>query len=112
MYERALILEPASSEIHNNLGKLHARQKHYQQAIEHFQKALENKPSLSESHLNLADIYLKQLNDKQKALYHLRTWLAQAPQDKRAAKIRKTIERIERKDKKRTSNIERKEKKE
>ena len=96
MYERALILEPASSEIHNNLGKLHARQNRYQQAIEHFQKALDSKPPSPEPHLNLADIYLKQLKDKQKAIYHLRAWLAQASQDKRAAKIRKTIDQLER----------------
>ncbi len=107
MYERALILEPASSEIHINLGKLHAQRNRHQQAIDHFQKALDSKPSSPEPHLNLADIYLKQLNDKQKALYHLRAWLAQAPEDKRAAKIRKTIEQIERGGEKRTSNIER-----
>ena len=96
MYEQALSLEPGSADVHNNLGTLHARQNRHQQAIDHFQKALDSKPSLSEPHLNLANLYLKQLNDKQKALYHLRTWLAQAPQDKRAAKVRKTIEQLER----------------
>lgn len=96
MYEQALTLEPDSSEIHSNLGKLYARQNRYQKAIEHFQKALESKPSASELHLNLADLYLKKLNDKQRALYHLKTWIKKTPKDKRADKVRKMIDQIER----------------
>ena len=96
MYEQALTLEPDSSEIHSNLGKLYARQNGYQKAIDHFQKALKSKPSVSEPHLNLADLYLEKFNDKQKALYHLKTWIRKAPKDKRADKIRKMIDQIER----------------
>jgi tetratricopeptide (TPR) repeat protein len=107
MYEQALALDPGSSEINSHLGKLYARQNRYQKAIEHLQKAVENKPSASEPHLNLADLYLKKLNDKQKALYHLKIWIKKAPRDKRADKVRKMIDQIEAEDKKRTSNIER-----
>jgi tetratricopeptide (TPR) repeat protein len=96
MYEQALALEPTSAEIHSHLGKLHARQNRFPKAVEHFQKALQKKPSVPEPHLNLADLYLKKFNDKKEALYHLKTWIRKAPEDKRADRVRKMIDKIQR----------------
>ena len=107
MFEHALKLDPRAAQAHNNLGRVHALQGRHQQAIDHFQKALELRPSLPDPHLDLANLYLEQLNDEQKALYHLKTWLRKSPRDRRAEGIRKKIDQIERGEEKRTSNIER-----
>ncbi len=78
------------------LGNVFEKTTRYDQAIGYYQKALEIDPGFLDPHLNLARLYLEELKDKQKSLYHLKRWLANAPQDSRAEKIRKTIDHIER----------------
>jgi tetratricopeptide (TPR) repeat protein len=78
------------------LGKVYEKTTQYDQAIAHYQKALEIDPGFLDPHLNLARLYLEERNDKQKALHHLKRWLANAPQDDRAESIRKVANQIER----------------
>jgi tetratricopeptide (TPR) repeat protein len=94
-YENVLKLQPASPEAHTGLGRVYEQQGLYQQAIAHYQKALAINPGFLDPHLNLARLYLEQFKDKQKALYYLKLWLAETPQDARAVQVRKMIDQIE-----------------
>lgn len=58
---------PSSSQNHNNLGDLYARQGDYQKAIEEFKKAIEIKPNYGDAYHNLANIY-HQIDDNEQAI--------------------------------------------
>ena len=58
---------PSSSQNHNNLGDLYARQGDYQKAIEEFKKAIEIKPNYGDAYHNLANIY-HQIGDNEQAI--------------------------------------------
>ena len=94
-YKHAINLHPASPEAYTGLGRVYQQQNRYQQAIVHYQKAIEIDSGALAPHLNLARLYLEQFEDKQKALYYLRLWLAETPQDARAMHVRNMIDRIE-----------------
>ncbi len=95
LLEQARRKNPFVPFVQKKLAIEYERTAQYDKAIKIYGNVLKLEPDSLDPHLNLANIYLKQLNDKQKALYHLKVWIRKAPEDKRADTVRKMIDQIE-----------------
>ncbi|MBW2183759.1 MAG: tetratricopeptide repeat protein [Deltaproteobacteria bacterium] len=93
--EKALRLKPHLTDAMNNLGKSYIGKEWYDQALRTFKKALVINPDLAIPHFNLAIIYLFQIEDSKKALYHIERALEIEPRFSQAEVIRKKIKALQ-----------------
>ena len=88
-------INPDHALAHNNLGNVYREQSRFSEAIEEYETAARLNSSYSDPHFNLARIYLKELKDVEKALYHFKKSMAVNPHHPRVAALRKKVENLE-----------------
>ena len=94
-YKLCLRLNPDSAEVYTNMGNTFRMAGQNKKAVGAFGRALELNPMLSPAHLNLALIYLTDIKDSEKALFHLKKTIEISPLTPQAEIIRKKIAEIE-----------------
>jgi tetratricopeptide (TPR) repeat protein len=70
--ERYLEVRPNSPESHNYLGIAYVCLKQFDKAVKEFEWAIRIDPNSTFAHLNLGKIYWYKLQNRHKALYHLK----------------------------------------
>jgi len=84
-------LPQENTTLHYNLGVLYAQNQQYAKAVTEFEKVLEVRPDDTESLYNLGVIYGEHLKNRKKAIAHFKRYLAAAPDDADAQRVRKFI---------------------
>lgn len=96
-YEKCLALDRANRDGLRNLGTSYLELKQPTRSIKAFEALVELYPDDAEGHLFAGVVRAKHLGDAAGAIRHWKRFLELAPNDARAAEIRKVVERAERK---------------
>ena len=93
-FERELRLFPSNANAAYELGELHRRARHTDEAEKYFEQALQYYPGFAEAHLGLAAVLLEQKETEQ-ALVHVQKAVAANPENEvgwyRMAQIHKAL---------------------
>jgi len=81
LFLKAAELLPYMPQIYNNLGLIAMHREDWEKARGYYEQTLELEPDAIEPHLNLAAYYMDHHNNAEKALHHLETAYAIAPND-------------------------------
>ncbi|MGE5307561.1 MAG: tetratricopeptide repeat protein, partial [Deltaproteobacteria bacterium] len=84
-------LPQENATLHYNLGVLYAQNQQYERAVQEFEKVIQLKPDDIETLYNLGVIYGEHLNDRKKAVAQFKRYLALAPDDADAQRVRKFV---------------------
>ncbi len=94
-FEKFVKVFPYFPEIHNLLAIVYVAQKKFDRAIKEFEWEIQINPNDSLAHLNLGQIYWYELQNRQKAIYHLKTALMLDPYIPKRGEIRKLVSLLE-----------------
>jgi tetratricopeptide (TPR) repeat protein len=94
-YKKFLKVFPYFPETHNRLGIVYAAQKQFDKAIAEFEWEIRINPYHALAHLNLGKIYWYEFQNRQKAIYHLKTALMLDPLLPNRAEIRRLVRLLE-----------------
>ena len=94
-FQRFLKKYPYFPEVHNLLAIVYGAQKKFDQAVTELEWEIRINPYHILGHLNLGQIYWYEFQNKQKAIYHLKTALMLDPLLPRRAEIRKLVRLLE-----------------
>jgi tetratricopeptide (TPR) repeat protein len=94
-YKKFLKVFPYFPEAHNLLAIAYAAQKQFDKAITEFEWEIRINPYDTLAHLNLGQIYWYEFQNKQKAIYHLKTALMLDPLIPHRAEIRRLVRLLE-----------------
>ncbi len=86
---QALVKETA--EMHYNMGVFFSENKKFEQAEREYARALEFDPNSLKVHYNLGYLYAEDLNNHDKAMFHLEKYLQMDPNSKESEAIRSYI---------------------
>ena len=84
-------LPEENANLHYNLGVLYAQNQEYQKAAAELEKVIELKPNDAEAYYNLGVINGEHLGNRKKSMGYFEKYLALAPNDPEADRIRKYI---------------------
>ncbi|MCB9742598.1 MAG: tetratricopeptide repeat protein [Alphaproteobacteria bacterium] len=87
-WREVLRRHPTFCKAHNNLGLLYARNERPQDAGAEFRTTLAYCPRDCRAHRYLGELYAEPLDDKEKAILHLETFLELCPSDSMSAEVR------------------------
>ena len=91
LFENYLKRYPADSEIHYRLGLVYRKMGQYEKAIKEFKTSIKLTPYITTPYKTLGELYLKDLNDKGKALYYLKKAIKISTKAKEKKEIEKKI---------------------
>jgi tetratricopeptide (TPR) repeat protein len=94
-FRKAVEANSELPEAHANLGDAYRLKGLPEEAIEEFEAAVRLMPSLAAAHLNLAIIYLEEVPDRGKALFHLKQAREHGPHLPQAQAIEEKIQELE-----------------
>jgi tetratricopeptide (TPR) repeat protein len=94
-YQRFLKIYPYFPEVHNLLAIVYAAQKKFDQAVTELEWEIRINPYHTLAHLNLGQIYWHEFQNRQKAIYHLKTALMLDPFFPRRGEIRRLVRQLE-----------------
>jgi len=94
-YRKFLSIFPYIPEVHNLLAVVYMAQKKFDKAVTELEWEIRISPSYALAHLNLGRIYWYEFQNKQKALYHLRTALMLDPFLPNRGEIRRLVRFLE-----------------
>ena len=77
------------------LAKNYLNQGRTEEALEAFHRVIRSRRTAPESHLEAGYLYLRELGDPVKAIYHFDRYLAQKPKSPQAAEVKQLIETAE-----------------
>ena len=86
---------PYFPEVHNLLAIVYAAQKKFDKAVVELEWEIRINPTHTLSHLNLGEIYWYEFQNRQRAIYHLKTALMLDPFLPNRAQIRKLVRQLE-----------------
>ncbi|GEM_PF-4307364 len=93
-YKSAIRIDPVYTEAHFNLGNAFYAKQWYEEAEKEYLKVLNLNEQHASAHERLGYIYLKELNNKSKARYHLQQALNIQPDNPNASKIQEALDSI------------------
>lgn len=93
-YRVALELSPDPARERFRMGQIFYLKKDSQKALEYFERALKTRPDFPLCRLYMGLVYLNQLQDKPRAIEHLKAYRDAAPGDPQAAQVSKLLERL------------------
>ncbi len=94
-FENFAKIFPYFPEIHNLLAIVYAAQKKFDKAVKEFERDIQINPNNALAHLNLGQIYWYEFQNRQKAIYHLKTALTLEPYILKRGEIRKLVNFLE-----------------
>jgi len=94
-FKRFLRVFPYFPNVHHLLAVVYASQKQFDKAIGEFEFEIRIDPSHALAHLNLGQIYWYEFQNRQKAIYHLKTALMLDPLLPHRAEIRRLVSLLE-----------------
>ena len=94
-FQKFLSEFPYFPEVHNLLAVVYMAQKQFDKAVRELEWEIRISPSYSLAHLNLGQIYWYEFQNRQKALYHLRTALMLDPLLPNRREIRRLVRLLE-----------------
>ena len=95
LFKRAVEVNPDWALAHNNLGSVYREEGHLLKAIKEYEIAASLDGSYSDPHFNLAQLYVNNLKETEKALYHYKKGIAVNPDHPRVDSIKKIVRRLE-----------------
>jgi len=95
LFKKVVEIDPDHILAHNNLGNVYRGRGRHMEAIKEYKKAANLDSSYSDPHFNLAQMYLKDLNEIEKALYHYKKSIAIDPEHPRVAALKRKVESLE-----------------
>jgi tetratricopeptide (TPR) repeat protein len=94
-FQRFLKVFPYFPEVHNLLAIVCAAQKRFDKAVTEFEWEIRINPYHALAHFNLGQIYWYEFQNRQKAIYHLKTALMLDPSLPNRGKIRRLVRQLE-----------------
>jgi len=94
-FQKFLKIYPYFPEVHSLLAIVYAAQKKFDKAVTELEWEIRINPYHTLAHLNLGQIYWYEFQNRQKAIYHLKTALMLDPYIPNRAEIRKLIRLLE-----------------
>ena len=95
LFKKVVELEPSSALAHNNLGNVYREKGNYREAIKEYETAAGVDATYSDPDFNLGQLYLKDLKETARALYHYKRSMAITPHHPRVAALKKEVENLE-----------------
>jgi len=94
-FQRFLKIYPYFPEVHNLLAVVFVAQKKFDKAVRELEWEIKISPTHALAHLNLGQIYWYEFQNRQKAVYHLKTALMLDPLLPNRGEIRKLVRLLE-----------------
>ena len=94
-FQKFLSIFPYIPEVHNLLAVVYMAQKKFDKAVRELEWEIRISPSYALAHLNFGQIYWYEFQNKQKALYHLKTALMLDPLLPNRGEIRRLVRLLE-----------------
>jgi tetratricopeptide (TPR) repeat protein len=94
-FQKFLKVFPYIPEVHNLLAVVYMAQKKFDKAVTELEWEIKISPSRGLAHLNLGQIYWYEFQNKQKAIYHLKTALMLDPLLPNRGEIRRLVRLLE-----------------
>jgi tetratricopeptide (TPR) repeat protein len=94
-FQRFLRIYPYFPEVHNLLAVAYVAQKKFDKAVTELEWEIRISPSHALAHLNLGQIYWYEFQNRQKAIYHLKTALMLDPLLPNRGEIRRLVRLLE-----------------
>ena len=95
LFKKVVEIAPHWALAHNNLGNVYRERGYYLKALKEYEIAAHLDRSYCDPHFNLAQLYLKDLEDIEKALYHYKKCIAINPNHHRVAALKREVEGLE-----------------
>ncbi len=92
-FRKAVLYDPNNAEAHQNLGIVLKQKGEYKDAERELLKAIQINPELVQAHRSIGFLYLEDLNNKEKGLFHL--YQVKDLLSERDAEVEEAIERIQ-----------------
>ncbi|MEW6456014.1 MAG: tetratricopeptide repeat protein [Acidobacteriota bacterium] len=88
-------LTPQNINVYLNLGVAYKNLKKYEDSLNMYLKVIEINPEYADAYYNMGILCLENLNLLEQAIYYFKRFIALAPHDERAIKLKKWIEEQE-----------------